>query len=185
MADKRSSGGMFTLPLGTLSKLGVLALFAVAAIAAAFAESPLPGSAQTGVSLRNQPIAVLVNVNNPVANISLQGFRSIFSGEKKFWGPSQPILLVMPPRETFERQVVLRVLLQMDETAYRRYWVQRLFRAESDSTPIDADSSEMVKRAVSSVRGAVGTIAGSSVETKYRILQIDGKLPGDPDYPLH
>jgi hypothetical protein len=128
-------------------------------------------------------VTVIVNQDNPVENLSLADLRDILSGQRAYFSAGRPVsLIVMPGAGTPERQAVLSVVLAMNEASYKKYWVGRVFRAESASAPITADSSDAVVHAVAQTRGAIGLVAQAAPNV--RIVRINGALPGEAAYPL-
>jgi hypothetical protein len=65
-------------------------------------------------------IAVVVNINNPVANLSLGDLRKIFLGTKRTWPSGTSIKLLVRPPGCNERLALLR-LLGMSEREYKQY----------------------------------------------------------------
>jgi ABC-type phosphate transport system substrate-binding protein len=129
-------------------------------------------------------IAVLVNPGNSVGNLSVVELRKIFRGERQYWSADSPILLLMRPPGTAERNVILRSVLQMSEAQYTQYWVGKIMRAEAAYPPAAVFSYTMVMEGVRGNQGAIGYVSASQVPAGLKVLQIDGVLPGQPGYPL-
>ena len=119
------------------------------------------------------PIAILTNAQNPVAEISESQLQEIFSGDITNWkevgGPDQPIIVVVPGEDTgayknFTRQVMKRKEIAYDLMTYR---------------------STMAIDVVEHFPWAISAIAqGAAVDHKaVKVLKIDGRLPRDSDYP--
>ncbi len=147
--------------------------------------APLLAQAVSAQAPTGRDVAVIVNRENPLDSLSLAELRAILSGLRTYWRPGRPVaLIVMPDPGAIERQIVLRVVLSMDEAAYRKHWVARVFRAESASAPISEGSPETIRRAVARIRGAIGIVPLQAAEPDVKVVRIDGKLPGDSSYPL-
>jgi ABC-type phosphate transport system substrate-binding protein len=131
-------------------------------------------------------IAVIVNPNNPVNNLSLADLRKVFSGGKRSWGARLPVKLIVRAPGCPERLALLR-LLGMSETDYKQYWTAQVFRGEADAEPIALPSFGMVKEAVVAFPGSISLVESDSVKPGMyvKVIKIDGHLPGDPGYPLH
>ena len=130
-------------------------------------------------------VAIIVNTSNTIQNLSLEDLSSILLGRRTHWSPGRPIsLIVLPGPSTTERAIVLRSAVSMDEGAYRRHWLGRIFRAESASAPTNADSLDMIRRAIARIPGAVGVVSLATAGPDVKVVQIDGKLPGHPSFPL-
>ena len=65
-------------------------------------------------------------------------------------------------------------------------WVKALVCIDEDFLPCSkiVYSNDMTRQLVAALPGAVGFIAASDVAADMKVLRINGKLPGDPDYPL-
>jgi ABC-type phosphate transport system substrate-binding protein len=131
-------------------------------------------------------IAVVVNINNPVANLSLGDLRKIFSGTKRTWPSGTSIKLLVRPSGSHERLALLR-LLGMSESEYKQYWTAQVFRGDADAEPVNILSFGMTKEAVAAIPGAIGMVEADSVKPSMpiKVVKIDGHMPGDPGYPLH
>jgi hypothetical protein len=66
-------------------------------------------------------VAVVVNENNPVTNLSIQELRKLFAGEKHAWAGGLPVKIFVRAPNTRERAVLLR-LLSVSESEYKKYW---------------------------------------------------------------
>src|SRR5882757_1183002 len=86
--------------------------------------SPSPVAAQT------VDVAVVVNPNNPVTNVTTIELRKIFAGEKHSWPRGLPITLIVRSSGCHERLALLK-LLGMSESEYKRYWAASVFRGDA------------------------------------------------------
>jgi phosphate transport system substrate-binding protein len=121
------------------------------------------------------PLIVISNVKTPVRDISSEKLRAIFSGAITNWkevgGPDQAIVVVIPERNTgayknFRQLALKRFDVKYDFMAYRSTDVVNLVHRIPWSISFISQGAHTVNRAI-------------------RIIQIDGKSPGDPDYPYH
>ena len=133
---------------------------------------------------QNQPVAIVVNPATTVNDLSLLELRNIFLGERQFWNDGSRIVLLVRAPVAYERGVVLDKIYRMDESQFRQYWIAKVFRAEVSSGPKIVYSNDMTRQLVAALPGAVGFIPASDVAADMKVLRINGKLPGDPDYPL-
>jgi ABC-type phosphate transport system substrate-binding protein len=130
------------------------------------------------------PVAVVVGPDVPVDDLSFPEVRKLFLGERQFWNPKLRVVLLMRAPVAPERDVVLRTIYQMSEAQFRQYWISKVFRAEVSAGPKIVYSTEMASDLVSAVPGAVAFVDAAQVPKGLKVLKIDGKLPGDKDYPL-
>jgi len=131
-----------------------------------------------------ESIAIVVNRNNPVNNVSLSQLQEMFFGDRRWWSHSQPITLLAMGRGSAERETVLRGIYKMDEKAYEKYFYFEVFRGELANAPTTIKKAKDVKRHVSRTAGALGYIRASDVDESVKVLRIDGLLPDDDGYPL-
>src|SRR5690606_34386739 len=92
------------------------------------------------------------------------------------------VALVRAPIAT-ERNIVLQRIYRMSEDEFRQFWIAKMFRADVASGPKIVYSSEMARELVNAIPGAI-TFMPLDAARGMKILSIDGKRPGDPDYPL-
>src|ERR1700736_6594671 len=77
-------------------------------------------------------VAVVVNENNPVNNLSTPELRKLFAGEKHSWSGGLPVRLFVRAPGAYERIVLLK-LLDMSESEYKQYWTAKVFRGEAQA----------------------------------------------------
>jgi hypothetical protein len=83
-----------------------------------------------------------------------------------------------------EREVVLRVVFEMTEETYTKYWVAKVMRAEVSDPPASLYSFGMLQEGVRGNPGAIGYVNANDVRPGVKVLRIDGLLPGESGYPL-
>jgi ABC-type phosphate transport system substrate-binding protein len=131
-------------------------------------------------------VAVIVNPNSAVTNLSLADLRKIFAGGKRSWPGGTRVKIIVRPPGSHERIVLLR-LLGMSESEYKQYWAAQVFRGDADEEPVNLPSVGMVKEAAKTFPGAIGLTDARDIKPgmDLKVLKVDGRLPGDPGYPLH
>jgi len=129
-------------------------------------------------------IAVVVNPDTPISNLSLADVRKVFLGDRQYWSTNVPVVLLIRAPVARERDVVLKIIYQMSESQFKQYWIAKIFRAESASAPKVVYSNDMANELVSAIAGAIAFIDAREVHSGTKILRVDGKMPGDPGYPL-
>jgi phosphate transport system substrate-binding protein len=121
------------------------------------------------------PLIVISNVKTPVRNLSSEQLRAIFNGTISNWkevgGPDQTIVVVVPEKNTgayknFGQLALKRFDVKYDFMAYRSTDVVKLIHRIPWSISFITQGAHTVDQAV-------------------KIIQIDGKSPGDSDYPYH
>jgi hypothetical protein len=140
-----------------------------------------PSTAQTA---RGGDIAVVVNSDTPVSDLSLSEVRKVLLGERQYWNSKLPVTLLIRAPVARERDVVLRVIYQMSEAQFKQYWVAKIFRAEAASPPKIVYSNDMQYELLTAIPGAIAFVDARAVRPGVKVLRVDGHLPGDKDYPL-
>jgi ABC-type phosphate transport system substrate-binding protein len=138
-------------------------------------------SAQTN---RGPDIAVVVNSDTPVTDLSLAEVRKVFLGERQYWNAKTPVVLLIRAPVARERDVVLRVIYQMSEAQFKQYWIAKIFRAEVTAPPKIVYSNDMQYDLVSAMPGAIAFVDAKNARPGLKVLRVDGHLPGDAEYPL-
>ena len=142
---------------------------------------PHSTSAQT---TRGADIAVVVNPDTSVSDLSLADVRKVLLGERQYWNSKLPVVLLIRAPVARERDVVLRVIYQMSEEQFKQFWVAKIFRAEAATPPKIVYSNDMQYELVSAIPGAIAFVDARNVRPGLKVLRVDGRLPGDPNYPL-
>jgi ABC-type phosphate transport system substrate-binding protein len=136
------------------------------------------------VVAQTSTVAVVVNEQNPVTNLTTPDLRKLFNGEKHSWKGGTPVKLIVRAPGANERVVLLK-LLDMSESEYKQYWTTQVFRGEARTPPVALFSNGMQKEAVVTFPGAVALVNLQDVKPGMKIVRVDGRLPGDIAYPLN
>ena len=140
-----------------------------------------PSTAQTA---RSADIAVVVNADTPVTDLSLSEVRKVLLGERQYWNSKLPVVLLIRAPAARERDVVLRVIYQMSEAQFKQYWVAKIFRAEAAAPPRIVYSNDMQFELLTALPGSIAFVDSRNMRAGVKILRVDGHLPGEKDYPL-
>ena len=168
-------------PNGTLPGAGIR-LRAAALLALAPFLLKLPSAeGQSG----GGDVAVVVRPDLPVDSLSFQEVRELLLGDRQFWTPGVRVSLLMRAPVARERDVILKTVYRMSEAEFRRYWIEKVFRAEVQSGPKIVYSNESATELVAAIPGAVAFVDAAQVPKGLKVLRIDGRLPGEKGYPLH
>ncbi|MGB8474999.1 MAG: hypothetical protein WCE61_13015 [Candidatus Acidiferrum sp.] len=133
---------------------------------------------------RGNDVAVVVNPDTPVTDLSLAEVRKVLLGERQYWNAKLPVTLLIRAPVARERDVVLRVIYQMSEAEFKQFWIAKIFRAESALPPKIVYSNEMQYELVAAIPGAIAFVDAKNVRPGLKVLRVNGHLPGDRDYPL-
>ena len=140
-----------------------------------------PRGAET---MQGGDIAVVVRSDTPVSDPSLAEVRTMFRGERQYWSADVPMVLLIPAPGARERDVLLKIIYQMTEGQFNKYWIAVIFRSQAASPPKTIYSSEMANELVAAVPGAIALVDARNVRLGLKVLRVDGRLPGEPGYPL-
>ena len=130
-------------------------------------------------------VAIVVNSSNPVNSLTLAELRKIYFGDRQYWKGNLPVVLLMRSQGSREREVVLRVVFEMTEDRYTKYWVAKVMRAEVSDPPASLYSFGMLQEGVRGNPGAIGYVNANDLRSGVKVLRIEGLLPGESGYSLH
>jgi hypothetical protein len=130
-------------------------------------------------------IAVVVNAEVGVDNLSMAELRKILLGDREFWPANVRVSLVIRAPIARERDSAVKDVCQMTEAQFRQHWIGKVFRAETPSGPKIAYSREMALDQVGRTPGAITLVESPVTAARgLKVLKIDGKSPGQAGYPL-
>src|SRR5712671_5746027 len=161
----------------------VSAVFSIAALSLGFALNSSSLSEPQIASEQN--LALVVNLSNPVQNLSMPELRRIFLGERSHWPNGRRITLVMMEPGQPERKALIRDVCQMNESDFSRHFLQGVFTGEVFVSPKTLASPVGVRKFVFNVPGAIGYIRASDIDSTVKAIRVDGHLLSDREYSLH
>lgn len=124
-------------------------------------------------------IAVIANVDTEIEDIRLSELRDLFLGRPTRVS-SQPVVL-FENRDVRER--FYRSALSMGVRQVKQRWIQVVLTGGRMQPPVELDADEVIAR-VAETSGAIAFVDGLPTNESVRVVRIDGRLPGEPDYPL-
>jgi hypothetical protein len=123
-------------------------------------------------------MAVVVNKDNHVADVTASHLAHICRLEARKWPDGKDVMLVLH-RESAGELVTLQHLTRMSESELKAFMV-----SHKDTLTL-ADSDADVLRIVESVPGAVGLVDVRSINDQVTVLKVGGKLPMEDGYLSH
>jgi ABC-type phosphate transport system substrate-binding protein len=129
-------------------------------------------------------LAIVVNRDNPVNDVSLPQLRAMFFGDRRWWSSRHRITLAGMKRNTPEWQTVRRVIYKMNPRELDHYYLYQSFKGEGSTPPATMGAPADVKKFVVSTPGALGYLRASDVDNSVKVVRVNGLLPGDDGYPL-
>ena len=129
-------------------------------------------------------IAIIVNKENVIEDVSFRELAAIFKMEKKFWDDGKPIYLVTQESLTPEKEIILKTVYKMEDQELKKFWLAKIFQGTVTSFPKVIASNQSVKAFVRQAPNALGYIDASYIDGSVKVLRVDGKLPGEDGYKL-
>ncbi len=127
-------------------------------------------------------LAIVVGQSAALTSISFSRLKALFLGRviSSANGRLVPFNRVTntPYRVLFDK-----VVLEMDPDEVARYWVDRKIRGETGA-PEAFETAEQLKTMLERVPNSVGYVDARDVGGPVHVIPVDGKLPGDPAYPV-
>ena len=164
----------------------VLLLLVTVAVSSVMADSatPHPPSPPKSARVPWEGLAIVVNRNNPIQDVTLPQLRSMFYGEKKWWSNKHRITMAAMRHSTPEWKTVQRVIYKMNQHELEHYYLYQSFKGEGVSLPATMQAPADVMRFVAKTPGGLGYVRAPDVDDTVKVLRINGLLPGDDGYPL-
>lgn len=153
-----------------------------AAVFIALADDPSRTTASSPTA--TEGLAVIVHKSNPVESLTLAELRKLCLAERRQWDHGRRVTIVLREPETTERAVVLEKVYHMQEHEFERFFLQETFTGKVQVTPKQLATASGVRRFIFNVPGAIGFVRLSEVDDTVKVIQVDGKTPSDPAYPL-
>lgn len=129
-------------------------------------------------------LAIIVNRENPLENLSMAELRTVFLGERSHWPNGRRITLVMMEPGRSEREALVRDVCRMSESDLRRRFLQGLLTGEVLVSPKTLANPVGVRKFVFNVPGAIGYLRPEDVDETVKVIRIDGHLPAEAEYPV-
>lgn len=122
-------------------------------------------------------MAVVVNKDNNVGNVTAVHLAKILRGEVKKWSDGKTVILVLHKDSAGEAETLER-LIKMTAAE-----LKALIAAHKDIVVVDSDAE--VLKIVQTTPGAVGFVDVRSVDNTISVVRVDGKLPMESGYLPH
>jgi ABC-type phosphate transport system substrate-binding protein len=123
-------------------------------------------------------MAVVVNKENNVGNVTAAHLAKIFRAEAKKWLDGKAIVLVLHKNSAGETETLER-LNKMTAAEWKA-----IVAAHNDSIQIAGSDAEVLK-IVQSTPEAIGFVDVRSVDNTINVVRVDGKLPMESGYLPH
>ncbi len=117
---------------------------------------------------------VIVNKNNPVANMSGTEVKSYFLKSRKIWPDGEKVRQI-DQKYGVERDAFLKQVLKLSDQDLVRYWVEKQY-ATAEPPPMQVDSDSAVMKFVGAFKGGIGVVNKTSIDgtdTVKTVLEIE------------
>lgn len=130
-----------------------------------------------------EPVAVVVNRENPRSDVSTEELKSIYLGKRTEWSDGTRTVPVDQAPAAPGRAAFLEAVLGMSKAQFAEHWVDQQVRG-AGSPPRVATSAAAAVKLVAKLRGAVAFVPVSQVTSAVKVIFVNGKLPGDRGYAM-
>lgn len=124
-------------------------------------------------------LAVVVNSENSISDITRQDLCKIYRGERKTWDNGTPIVPVLGPAGSAENRAFLSSICGLDEKALNALW-----QAQNATPPSMIEKKEWILRFVFSNPGAIAFYPVDGSTQQVKVINVDGKQASDASYPI-
>ncbi len=131
--------------------------------------------------------AVVVNGENPARTISELELRRILKAEIQFWPRSDTMVdLLLPRSGTNAKKFLQQRVYGMTELQLKRYWLELIYQGRIVEAPRVVPSSQVAVPMLERLRGSITVFPATDdiPDANVKFLTVEGKLPGEPGYPL-
>jgi ABC-type phosphate transport system substrate-binding protein len=157
---------------------------AIAVVAAGAAAAAAAGQPATRDTAAHASLVVIVNAQNPVAELSVGELRRILLGETTRWPDGRRITVAMRESDQAERDAMLRLVCNMSDQDFTRYLLHATFRGALQSSPKVLETATGVRRFVFNVPGAIGYVRGDEVDGSVKTVRLTGVVSSGPAFGL-
>ena len=126
-------------------------------------------------------LVVVVNKSNPIAVITVNQLRVLYTGEMRQWPDKRRVILVQRELTSGAARTMMRAVLKMTAADYNRFLLNMEFRGEEALPLKTLNSTDAACNFVYNVPGAVGVLDESALSSqtcrdRVRILPVsDGR----------
>ncbi|MCF6310076.1 MAG: substrate-binding domain-containing protein [Sulfurimonas sp.] len=119
-------------------------------------------------------VAVIVNPQNLVSEISVKDLKHIYRTKKTTWSTGEKIEVVNLKKEDSVRVKFSNVILKKTPAKMEKYYLKRALKGKGQAPKL-LNSSSDIKEFVKNNKGAIGYIDVNDVDDEVKVLSIDGK----------
>ena len=126
--------------------------------------------------------AVIVNKANPIDDLSIKKLKQLYLGKVTSLANGKKVYLTeyVPIRKAFYKSV-----LRMSTNKVKKHWISLVLSGKNATPPKRFSDIIALKKYVIKTPGAISFVELSKIDNSVKVIKIDGKMPGDADYPLN
>lgn len=128
-------------------------------------------------------LALIVAPETQLSNISSSDLKRAFMSETVTADDGKRLVPINHPPRTADRVAFDQLVLGRDPDGVGRFWIDRRIRGGS-GPPRSVDSVAMLRQVVAKLPGAIAYLRPSLLTAEVKVVRVDGKLAGEPGYPL-
>jgi ABC-type phosphate transport system substrate-binding protein len=140
------------------------------------------GSAQA--QSQSADVAIVVNPACSLTDVSLPDLAKIFKAQRTKTPDGNKFVLTSRETGSPERESILSAVYQMSDPQYEKYFLAATFAGTIQSAPKVIVTGVSVCQFVASEPGAIGYLRATETDNTVKVLKVEGKAPGDPNYPI-
>ncbi len=132
-------------------------------------------------------LAIVVNKANATEGLSSAQLRRLLLGDLRNWPDKKKVSLVTPSQQGPAFKCVLASIVRMSDAEYHRFMAGMEFRGEEPFDMRQAASDAAAAQMINATPGGIGIAEAAgipAISSSVKVLRINGKLPGEPGYPL-
>jgi ABC-type phosphate transport system substrate-binding protein len=133
---------------------------------------------------KNADVAIVVNPGCSLTDVSLPDLAKIFKAQRTKTPDGNRFVLTSRETGSPEREAVLSAIYQMSDPQYEKYFLAATFAGTIQSAPKVIVTGVSVCQFVASEPGAIGYLRATEVDSSVKVLKVEGKAPGQPNYPI-
>lgn len=132
---------------------------------------------------QSEPMVVLVGAQCTVSDMSLDDLARVYRGTPSRNTDGHRFVPLNQPPESPIRIAFDQKVLGFTPDQAKSFWIDQKIRA-AGTEPRVISSVALTVKLVSVLAGAIAYVPASAVTMGVKVVKIQGKLPGQPGYPL-
>jgi len=135
---------------------------------------------------KSADLAVIVAKGSSLENLSSDELRRVFLEEKATDPDGHKYVVMMREPGSPEQKAALSVIYKFDQGQgqFDTYFLRAVYSGHAQGKPQQVNGGATVRQYVAATPGGIGYLRASEVDDSVKVIKVDGKSPGDADYPL-